>query len=122
MKKIFVALAVLLSIWTPSVSFANPNEGVDRYVFLQKTIERKDVRIIVVTYKSYGELEAAVRSHIGADPKYSAIRAHRVQAFSVLQKPNYDVCTIHMIDPIISYEPEYIGHELMHCVYGEFHK
>jgi len=122
MKKLFVALAVLLSIWIPSVSVASPNEGVDGYTFLRKTIERKDVRIIIVTYKSYIELEAAVRSHIGADPKYSAIKAHRVQAFSVLEKPNYDVCTIHMIDPAISYDPEYIGHELMHCVYGEFHK
>ena len=37
-------------------------------------------------------------------------------------KPPYTECTIHMMDPAVNYEPEIYGHELTHCIRGQFHK
>ena len=122
MKNILLALLVLLStMWIPFPSYAR-DAGADGYRFITKTIERKEVRVKIVTYKTYDALEKALKSHLGNDPKYSAIKASRVEAFSILELPEYDVCTIHMIDPDVSYEPEYVGHEMLHCVYGQWHK
>lgn len=122
MKNIFLALLVLLStMWIPCTSYAR-GIGADGYRFSTKSIERKEVRIKIVTYKTYDALEKALKSHLGNDPKYSAIKASRVEAFSILELPEYDVCTIHMIDPEVSYEPEYVGHEMLHCIYGQWHK
>ena len=30
-------------------------------------------------------------------------------------------CRIHIVDPDVDYRPEIYGHELMHCVHGDFH-
>lgn len=35
---------------------------------------------------------------------------------------NGRTCNIHIVDPAVSYKPEKIGHELTHCLYGNFHK
>ena len=122
MKNILLALVVLLStLWIPFPSYAR-EIGADGYSFYSKNVERKEVRVKIVTYKTYDALEKALKSHLGNDPKYSAIKASRVEAFSILELPEYDVCTIHMIDPDVSYEPEYVGHEMMHCIYGQWHK
>ena len=122
MKNILLALVVLLStMWISNSSFARET-GADGYRFSTKSIERKEVRIKIVTYKTSEALEKALKSHLGNDPKYSAIKASRVEAFSILELPEYNVCTIHMIDPEVSYEPEYVGHEMLHCIYGQWHK
>jgi hypothetical protein len=34
---------------------------------------------------------------------------------------NQSACTLHLIDPKTRYMPEELGHELTHCLYGEFH-
>lgn len=34
---------------------------------------------------------------------------------------NRTTCYIHTIDPAVSYKPEAIGHEMTHCLFGEFH-
>ena len=30
-------------------------------------------------------------------------------------------CEIHVVDPAKSYKPEQLGHELTHCLYGQWH-
>lgn len=34
---------------------------------------------------------------------------------------NSKTCTIHAVDPAKSYHPEQLGHELTHCLYGDWH-
>ena len=36
--------------------------------------------------------------------------------------PKGDECTVWIKDPEWIYEPEFIGHELLHCFYGNWHK
>jgi len=31
------------------------------------------------------------------------------------------VCIVHVMDPHTIYEPEFIGHEFTHCMYGQWH-
>ena len=90
-----------------------PKQGADGYVFASKQYEQNPVTVNVVTYKTQKDLYNAAKAR-GADyPK--------IVAFSVLT-PQRDTCTIHMIDPTVSYQPEYVGHEFLHCTYGQWHK
>jgi hypothetical protein len=33
----------------------------------------------------------------------------------------HNTCHIYVVNPITQYEPEYLGHEFTHCLYGNFH-
>lgn len=88
------------------------NTGADGYKFGKPQYEKTQVQIQIVTYKTRSDLLKSAKARGVADPD--------VVAFSVL-KPPFDTCTIHMIDPRVSYEPEFVGHELLHCVYGQWH-
>lgn len=91
-----------------------PDQGADGYTFGEKQYERSTVRINIVTYQSRADLQRALGNAGNVDPS-------NVVAFSVLVPP-FDVCTIHMVDPSVSYDPEFVGHEMLHCVYGQWHK
>ena len=108
MKKIFVVFALLLASCDSA-----PRTGPDGYQFGYKQYEQNPVTVTVVTYKTQQDLYKVAKSK-GADYP-------EIAAFSILY-PNKEVCTIHMIDPSVSYEPEYVGHEFLHCVYGQWHR
>jgi hypothetical protein len=86
--------------------------GADGYSFGQPQYEKQQVQINVVTYKSNADLRAAAKAR-GVD-------IPEIAAFSELRPP-FDTCTVHMVDPRVSYEPEFIGHEFAHCIYGQWH-
>ena len=108
-KKIFttILLAFALTSCDPG-----PKTGADGYKFGTPQYEKQEVTVKVVTYNSQRELVAAAKQ-FGVDNA-------DVMAFSVLRPP-FDVCTIHMVSPKADYQPEYIGHEFAHCVYGQWH-
>jgi hypothetical protein len=95
----------------------------DHYYFEPDSV-RIERSIRVVTYDSNGELLSSYRDHVSrrdasvfkarwlSDPKIT------LQAFSIIGE---EACTIHMIDPKVRYEPEFFGHEITHCLYGNFH-
>lgn len=90
--------------------------GKDGYSFGQETFTRTEFPIEVVLLKSERELSAAfaARNIRGVPPE-------SVAAFAVIRR-NDPRCTIYMVDPKINYQPEWVGHELIHCIYGEWHK
>lgn len=46
----------------------------------------------------------------------------RLSAFAILYPTHPEVCTLYMLDPrTTKYEPEFIGHEFAHCVFGQWH-
>ena len=106
MKKIAIALMLLLASCDKG-----PTPGKDGYTFGTKQYERSSVQVNVVTYKTQKEYNAVL-----AEKKLPETTV----AFTVLRPP-FDACTIHMIDPNIKYQPEYVGHEFLHCVYGQWH-
>lgn len=88
----------------------------DGYSFGTKSYTHNLVEVSVVTYTSREELRKAIKN----PEKLS----ESVMAFSVLYKKDgvaLPKCTIHMMDPAVVYEPEFVGHEFLHCVYGQWH-
>lgn len=106
MKKFF-ALALLLLASCDQ----GPKTGADGYKFGQKQYEKQTVQVNIVVYKTQQDFNKVLTQR--KLPEKTA-------AFTVLRPP-FDSCTIHMIDPAIRYEPEYVGHEFLHCVYGQWH-
>lgn len=88
-------------------------EAADGYRFGTAQYEQNNIQIQVVTYSTEQDLQKAAS-------KYKVESAANIAAFSVLRPP-FNTCTIHMIDPSVSYQPEFIGHEFLHCVYGQWH-
>jgi hypothetical protein len=91
----------------------NSQQGADNYSFGTKQYEKDSVQVSIVTYESPAKLQKIAKD------KYR-INSDTLVAFSVLRPP-FDKCTIHMVDPTVSYEPEFVGHEFLHCVYGQWH-
>jgi hypothetical protein len=46
------------------------------------------------------------------------IEASKVAAFSQIRAGR---CIIHFVDQRVAFEPEHLGHELAHCIYGAWH-
>jgi hypothetical protein len=108
MRYIIIFLfALMLSSCEPA-----PKQGKDGYIFGKKQYEQSPVTVNIITYKKQKELYQVAKSKGANYPK--------IVAFSVLSAKR-DTCTIHMIDPNVSYEPEYVGHEFLHCAYGQWH-
>ena len=88
-----------------------PEKGKDGYVFGEPQYERETVKVNIVTYSEQEFKKELIKNKL---PSTTA-------AFTVLKYP-YDTCTIHMVYPAINYEPEFVGHEFLHCAYGQWHK
>lgn len=86
----------------------------DGYEFEGKEFNNIDTKIEFVVHPSYSDLHKSAAAAGVKD-------ARSVKAYSVLQKPDYKKCTVHIIDPDVVYAPEYIGHEIVHCIYGRWH-
>lgn len=105
MKK-FLACAFLL--------LASCKGGSDGYYFSQKEFDHtKDPKISFVLYPSAAEFNKEVaRRGIKTEGQ--------VFGFSVLGKDG--TCQVNIVDPAVDYRPEEMGHEITHCLYGDFHK
>lgn len=115
-KNIAIGTLQVMSVLAVTMSLvscdAPPPSGTDGYNFHGKQYEKNEVTIKIVTYQSRKDLNIAAEKLGVKDPDLAA--------FSVLRPP-FDKCTIHMVDPTVKYEPEFSGHEFLHCVYGQFH-
>ena len=89
------------------------SEAADGYAFGAATFDRAEPNIRIVTHRSLAELRAAAPGGI-----YDTGTA-KLMAWSVIRP---DGCEMHVVDPAVSYQPEWIGHELAHCAWGEWHK
>lgn len=114
MKKILIGVAIIAVIAIIAL-LGKPvsNMGADGYIFGQPQYAKQRIVVDIVTYKSLEDLQSKVKSLGVNNPD--------IAAFSTIKPPAFDHCTIHMIDPSVSYQPEFIGHEFTHCVYGQWH-
>lgn len=106
--KLFKVLVLPLFL----ISCSSNPPGADNYFFGRKQYEKEELRVKVVPYKDAKTLQRV------AATEYKIQTAGTVVAFSVLKG---NTCTIHMMDPSVKYQPEFIGHEFLHCVYGQWH-
>ena len=92
-----------------------PRQGSDGYTFGDKQYTQNNVQVEIVTYASRADLEREIkRRGIKAD-------GNQIIAFTSLYPKDPTRCTIHMVDPAVEYVPEFVGHEFLHCVYGQWH-
>lgn len=112
MKKILAATLVL-AIAACNNTQPVQHKGKDGYTFGKKQYDKDVVTIRFVTHKSLDELQETAR--VLKVDNYS-----EVGAFSELTPP-FNNCIVHILDPAVKYEPELIGHEILHCKYGQWH-
>lgn len=90
--------------------------GADGYAFTTPAkFDNKNLKTTIVQYDTLDQLRKIYKEHPLSDEE----KANNIMAFT---EEGSNECTVHIISPFISYEPEYIGHELLHCIYGNFHE
>ena len=116
MKKIgfILAFAVSLSAIVVSCNSIQPRRGADGYQYTTPEYEQSQMNVNIQTYKSQHDFDNMVKIM-----NIKVADSERVAAFSILRG---STCTIHIVHPSVKYEPEFYGHELMHCYSGQFHK
>jgi len=98
------------------VAACKPSEGTDGYAFAGKMYDRPAVLVNKREYQSFSELRAALPARKSREWKDLHVSRG---AWGQLHADGS--CTIHFINPEVSYQPEWIGHETAHCFYGEWH-
>lgn len=84
----------------------------DGYRFGQKEFDRTRPAITIVTHPTIADLRAKA-------PKAAQQPEGRdLMAWSIIRP---DGCEVHVVDPARSYQPQWIGHEVAHCVWGRWH-
>ena len=90
-------------------------EGSDGYRYERTEFDRRQIAVTVVVHSSTADLRAeAKRLDVGAG------EGKELMAFGIV-KANRPACTIHIVEPANGYFPEWIGHELTHCIRGRWH-
>ena len=111
-------LGALILILLMGFDYSLLDRGRDGYYFEKKEYYRPDV---IITYKfidnrkEYDELKAE---------RFTSSRARKVEAWSVFYRDvesEYKECIVYVPDPSWTYRPELIGHEVLHCFFGEWH-
>lgn len=95
------------------LSNCSDGNSADGYHFETTSVRIAPRKIETVLYPNLAALNVAFKN-----TNHRISETRQLMAFSVITK---ETCTIHMIDPKVRYMPEFLGHELTHCLYGEFH-
>ena len=112
MKKLLIPIVALLLFGCDQA----PRTGADGYRFGEKQYTQTKISVELVLYPTREELDREInRRKLNTETT-------RVVAFTSLYKDDPTRCTIHMMDPSVEYAPEFVGHEFLHCVYGQWHK
>ena len=88
--------------------------GTDDFKFLVKEYENLSPKINFVLLKNQTEYNSARKKALG-------VKWDSVSAFT-LWIPSTGECTVYIKDPEWQWEPELIGHEVAHCIWGRYHK
>lgn len=107
---------ISLLIFTVSCSTAPvpKPKGKDGYRFEVKDTEMLTPNIefiIIKNRKEYNDIRKRFFGH----------HWNTVQAFT-RWRPESKTCIIYIKDPMWMYQPEYIGHEVAHCIWGNWHE
>lgn len=93
-----------------------PKRGADDYYFEEKEYERTSLGVTMVLFETRAEFERVAKQKLGKD-----YPVETVAAFGALSVVGNN-CTIYTMDASVQYEPEYLGHELAHCIWGRWHQ
>ena len=99
-------------LFIPGCSDYSPS-GKDGYKFEEKEYEKLDIQVSVVVLQD--------QAQFNKEAKKWAPGVEGLQAFGRLQ-PKLNRCIIYVKDPDWQYHPEWMGHELAHCIWGRWHQ
>ena len=105
-------LAVFLGLSLVACDQGTATSGKDAYMFEAKEYQKKTITVTMQVFESQIELDHYARDN--------NIKVDGLVAFSKLY-PSIDKCTIFIVDPLTDYNPEFLGHEFAHCVWGRWH-
>ena len=91
------------------ILLASCGQPADGHRFERKEFERTRPNISIVLHASLADLRAKAPA---------AARKPHLKAWSIIRA---DSCEVHLVDPVVAYEPQWLGHEVTHCVWGRFH-
>ncbi len=119
----WLGAAVLVSLVAACPASARPREAADGYVFGDAEFVRTEFKVTIVEYDDAAAVtEAAIEAGALVAPtvsgSYGRVVRTRVFAWSRLRD---GTCEIHILKPAVRYQPELLGHELAHCIYGRWH-
>lgn len=87
-------------------------QGRDKYRFETKEYEMTNNKITFVISSSQQEFDAYKKQY--------NIEGDEIQAFGRL-RPKLRECILYIKDPEWEWQPEFIGHEVAHCIWGRWH-
>ena len=90
-----------------------PSKGKDGYNFESKEYEKTSLQVEIVIIPDQNEFNRLAQEW--------APGVEGLQAFGRLQ-PAVDKCIIYIKEPTWQYHPEFIGHEMAHCIWGRWHQ
>ena len=93
-------------------------KGADGSYFEHETFTRTNFEVEIILMPNEAAIAKEISKHM--DTVHGTVTPANVAAFSTIRKDSKK-CTIYMIDPKVKYEPEFFGHELVHCIYGIWH-
>lgn len=128
MKMIKILLAAGIVFASPAIVEASVRTAKDGFATSWNSPKLTDTSNVSIVYvKNEKELRALFEEAGGKIvPQEGTFSAssytppQRLYAFSKVNTAK-KTCTIYTIDPSVSYQPEFIGHELMHCFHGAWH-
>jgi hypothetical protein len=86
-------------------------KGTDGYRVDKAEYDHSRINLVVYKYRTEKEFRAAV-ARTG--------ESRRVEGLTY-SSPDTTECVMLVRDPAFRYEPDTLGHELTHCIYGSFH-
>lgn len=111
---IFASLLFILLLLVTSCD-SSPKRGADGYKFGEKQYTQNELGVKVVTYSTRADFNRELKK------RNLSTKDGEIMAFSILFTEAPNLCVIHMMDPAVEYRPEFVGHEFLHCVYGQWH-
>lgn len=88
--------------------------SLDGHRFIEKEYENLSPLVEFILVKNQEEYERIFKEKFGANWS-------NISAFT-LWNPKVGKCKIYIKDPLWRYEPELIGHEVAHCIWGRWHR
>lgn len=105
--------AILITMLALALSACGQAPAADGYTFGEPEFTRTDMRLEVVLHDSLHSLRSALPAG-NIEPDREAMAWGRVY-------PAEARCEVHIMNPARSYQPEWIGHEIAHCIHGRWH-
>lgn len=86
----------------------------------------RGIKVTVYTYKTYGAMNREYQNRLVEKGESVVSLSRSMQGWSEWTvNVNPPECEVHVLEPVSAGDRENMkvwGHELMHCVYGKFHK